>query len=137
MDPEVEIPIQKRNYVRKPTEILLQLRTSSIGREPLKSLCEFFASEGYNLQLRRSPKKRYINQCLLKLSVQDALYPRKVAFVLESIGRVMNRSISPPIIVGYNPNAFAGGLPGTIKFESAVLRAGYNLGKKLGELVSK
>ena len=69
----VEIPVHKRCFKTKPAVVSPLIRTSDLGREELQKVRELLESEGFTLGLRRSPKKKFLNQVTARVPVDDPL----------------------------------------------------------------
>jgi hypothetical protein len=128
----VEIPVYKRCFKTKPTVVSPLIRTSDVGREELQKVRETLESEGFPLKLRRSPKRRFLNQVSAPIPVDDPLFPLKVRSILTTVAEALGEKMPDRVVVGYHQNAFGEPLPGEFHYNSKAPQIAYNLGKKLG-----
>ena len=132
LDQIVEIPIYKREFKTKPTEIAPLVRTSSVGRAELANLRDSLSADGYRLRERRSPKKKYLNQVSVRLSTEDDLFPSHVKKILSAIADVKGEVMPDAMIVGYFAVDFSPSLPGQWHADSSFHSTIFKIGKKIG-----
>ena len=132
LDRSLEIPVYKRCFKTKPTVLSPLIRTSDLGREELQKVREMLEPAGFSLRLRRSPKKKFLNQVIVPISVDDPLYPIKIREVLATTAVVFGEEMPKQLVIGYHQNRFSENLPGEIHYQSKVATLGNKLGKAIG-----
>ena len=133
----VVVPASKRVYKRKSPTVTLLLRTSSVGRQPLERMFETLSGESYEIRVRRSAKKKFLSQCKVVLSSGDPTYPLKAVSILRTISCHLDIEWPPNFAVGYIDQEVANGLPGKYRHNSLAWRAGYAIGRTVGEILPK
>ena len=132
LDNPVEIPVHKRCFKTKPTALSPLIRTSDVGRERLEQVRQLLETEGFTLGLRRSPKKKFLNQVTAPVSIDDPTYPLKIRAVLVTVADVLGEKMPAQVVIGYHQNKFSEALPGDIHYDSKAATFAYELGKKVG-----
>ena len=128
----VEIPVHKRCFKTKPTVLSPLIRTSDVGRKELQEIRERLESEGFSLRLRRSPKKKYLNQVTVPIPIDNPLYPLKIREVLATIAEVLGDEMPAQVVVAYHQNRFSENLPGEIHYKGKAATLAYEIGKAIG-----
>ncbi|MEM1232109.1 MAG: hypothetical protein AAGI15_16345 [Pseudomonadota bacterium] len=136
LDPPVEITVHKRCFTTKPAQIEPLIRTSSIGRDQLANIQKRLETSGYELKLRRSSKKKLLNQIKVPLAIDDPMYTLKVRQILETVALEHDQSMPDKAIIGYQQHRIYRPLPGTLHFAFLLTKLGYVAGNSLGRLLS-
>lgn len=132
LDQPVEIPIHKRCFKMKPNILSSLIRTSHVGRQELQEIRESLELSGFPLKLRRSPKKKYLNQVVAFVSVDDPPYPLKIRQILAAVAESLGEEMPAKVGVGYYVPILPGALPGTYHYNSDFESLAFKLGKKIG-----
>ena len=132
LDKAVEIPICKRCFKTKTAVLSPLIRTSDVGREQLQNVREMLESDGFSLRLRRSPKKGFLNQVTVPVSVDDPLYPMKIRRILVTVAEVLGKDMPTHVVIGYHKNRFTETLPGDLHYDSKAATLGFKLGRAIG-----
>lgn len=135
LDKPVEIPIHKRCFKTKPSVVSPLIRTSDVGRDELEKVREALDAEGFSLKLRRSPKKKFLNQVVVPIGTDDPLFPLKIRSVLETVAGVLGEEMPEKIEVGYVQMRFREQLPGEFHYRTKAASLGYKLGKAAGSIL--
>lgn len=117
LDKSVEIPIYKRCFKTKPTVLSPLIRTSDVGRGRLEEVREMLESQGFSLRLRRSPKKKFLNQVSSPVPVDDPLYPLKIRQILATVAEAVGEQVPAQVVIGYHQIRFSTNLPGKIHLQ--------------------
>lgn len=132
LDRTVEIPIHKRCFKTKPSVVSPLIRTSEVGRDELEKVRVALDAKGLSLQLRRSPKKKFLNRVVVPISTDDSLFPLKIRSVLETVASVLGEEMPARIEVGYFQMRFKERLPGEFHYRTRAASLGYEIGKSVG-----
>jgi len=132
LDKPVEVPVHKRCFKTKPDVLSPLIRTSDVGRETLEEIKEILESKGFSLRLRRSPKKKFLNQVTVLVPIDDPLYPIKIREILATVARVLGETMPAQVVIGYHQNRLTENLPGEIHYQSKAATLGYKMGKAIG-----
>lgn len=132
LDKAVEIPIHKRCFKRSPPVLSSLIRTSDVGRQQLQKIRETLESEGVALKLRRSTKKKILNQVTAFVPVDDELYPLKISAILTAVAKILGEEMPARVVIGYHQSQFSEDLPGDIHYDSKIATLAYRLGKAIG-----
>ncbi len=135
LDQSVEIPIHKRCFKTKPNVLSPLIRTSHVGRQELLEIQESLNSNGFTLNLRRSPKKKFLNQVIVPVSVDDPLYPIKIREVLATVAEILGKKMPARVGIGYYLPIPTETLPGTYRYDSDFEPLAFKLGKKVGSTI--
>ncbi len=133
---DVCIPVTKETYVRKADTVSVLIRATEIGREALETLYNNYQSEGAQIRVRRSAKKKLLNRFTVVLSTEDSMYPTKVVSILEQTTLAIGRTWPIEISVGYMVGEFDPRLPGQLTSNSFAWRAGQKVGKFVGSIMN-
>ena len=132
---QVEIPIHKRCFKTKPTVLAPLIRTSDVGRDQLQRIRDSLEAKAFSLKLRRSPKRKFLNQVTASVPIDDPMYPLKIREILTTVAEYLGEALPSQITVGYHQNRFSENLPGEIYYKSKAATLGYKLGKAIGSNV--
>jgi hypothetical protein len=132
----VVIPMVKHIYRSKPSTLDVWIRSGSIGRDRLIKLKESLLTEGYELKVSFTSKRRLLSRLVVRLPV-DGTVAMSGLNILKSISSALDISWPSSIAVGYALGSEALGLPGSLSFREPFRNAGYQLGHAVGSLVKK
>lgn len=132
LDNSVEIPIHKRCFKTRPNVLSPLIRTSDVGPERLQEIKGALESEGFSLRLRRSPKKKFLNQVRVPVPVDDPLYPIKIRRILATVAEVLGERMPAQVVIGYHQDRFTENLPGEIHYLSKIATLSHKLGRAIG-----
>ena len=132
LDKPVEVPVHKRCFKTKPDVLSSLIRTSDVERETLQEIKDVLESKGFSLRLRRSPKKKFLNQVTALIPIDDPLYPVKIREILATVAQALGETMPAKVVVGYHQDRFSEDLPGEIHYQSKAATLGYKMGKAIG-----
>lgn len=135
LDQPVEIPIHKRCFKTKPNVLSSLIRTSHVGRQELQEIKESLRSNGFSLKLRRSPKKKFLNQVVASVSVDDPAFPLKIRQIVATVANTLGKEMPTHVGIGYDFPILPETLPGTYQYNSDREPVLFKLGKKVGSTV--
>ena len=135
LDQLIEIPIHKRCFKTKPNTLASLIRTSHVGRQELQEIRKSLELSGFSLKLRRSPKKKFLNQVVASVPVDDPTYPLKVRLILSTIAETLEQEMPEKVGIGYCEHIHPEALPGTYQFHGDVESLAYKIGHKVGSTI--
>jgi hypothetical protein len=133
----IVIPIVKKTYRTKPATLEVLIRSGSFGRVRLVKLNEQLSSEGYELKISYTSKRKLLKRIVVSLLIDDGTVALSGLKVLRSIAAAVSISWPSAVAVGYALGSEAPGLPGRLSYRPPFRNAGYQIGLAVGKLVKK
>jgi len=135
---DAEFTLSKKTYKTKSTTLTLLVRTSDVGRDAIYMLHDWLSTENYSIKVRRSPKKKYINQIRIIWNVSDSLFATDISSCLKKINHKIGGTDSITLWVGYFYTTKAlQELPGKLEVSSFMWNLGNKIGRIAGGIVAK
>jgi hypothetical protein len=132
LDQPVEIPIQKHCFKTKPDVLSSLIRTSHVGRRELQEIQESLHSNGFSLKLRRSPKRKFLNQVVASVPIDEPTFPLEVRQILATVAETLGKEMPARVGIGYYLPIPPETLPGIYHYNSDRESLSFNIGKKIG-----
>ena len=133
-----EFSLIRNTYKVKPTTLSLLIRTSDVGRDNIYGLHNLLILEPYTLKIRKSPKKKLINQIKIVWDTADSSYPLSVISGLKKVCSQLDASWPPDLSIGYySLNSAHQDLPGKLTVNSLLWNTGHVIGKVIGQIAVK
>jgi hypothetical protein len=134
----VEFSLIKNTYKVKATTLSLLIRTSDVGRDKLYELHSWLLTKAYNIKVRKSPKKKYINQIKVVWDTSSGRYPTDIASGLNEICFKLGSVWSSYLSIGYFAYKMNHqNLPGKLEVDTYLWKAGYAIGWIVGKIMRK
>ncbi len=133
----VVVPVIKRIYRTKPSSLVFLARSGSIERAHLASLRDHLESEGYDLKLSYTKKRKQLSRIAVSFAVDEPMYPIKALRILEFIATQRQSPWPQAMAVGYGVRSDGPGLPGEVTIDVPILNAARRLGFAIGSIVRK
>jgi len=135
---DAEFTLSKKIYKTKPTTLTLLIRTSDVGRDAIYMLHDWLIAENYSIKVKRSPKKKYINQIRVAWDVSDNFFAVDICSCLKKINHKISGTDTVTLWVGYFylSRAFRE-LPGKLEVSSFMWNFGNKTGRIFGSIVAK
>jgi hypothetical protein len=131
----IGIPIVKRVYKRRPSQIGLLVRSGSVGRVPMDRIVASLQSAGHDLRFRRSAKQRLVSQCTVLWAEDSVLLPNEMISALRVISTEVGEPWPPRLSLQYPRHDLDESLPGELRQTSAY-RTGRAIGRFAGRVLS-
>lgn len=132
----IEFSLIKNSYKVKPTTLSLLIRTSDVGRNKLYELHSWLLTEPYTIKVRKSQKKKYINQVKIIWDTSDSFYPADIVSALNKICSKLGGVWPPSLLLGYYSYKMSyKNLPGKLVVDSLFWKAGYAVGLAISKIV--
>ena len=126
-------PVRKRSYKIKPSNLLVNIRVSDVGRGHIADINKSLSALGFQISNRRSLKRKLLSQVQVSVPIHSDNFSQSIRQIFHEICRELKISWPPEFAIGYPMNEIPKGMPG--KFECTY--RSYLLGYKLGLIAGK
>ena len=136
-EPGIVIPIVKRTYKTQAPNLDVLIRSGSFGRVQLGQLKERLYSEGYDLKVSYTSKRRLLRRIVVRLVIDDGTVALSGLNLLRCIACTIGVSWPSAVAVGYALGTETINLPGTLAYRSPLINAEYQIGLAVGKLLKR
>lgn len=131
----VQIPAVKRIYRTKSAALFLLLRSGSIERKILNCLRRHLESNGHDLTISVTKKRKLLSRIAVRIPLDDSLFALSAIKVLETVALQLGSTWPQPMSAGYRLGSEGIGLPGHLTINDPILNASRNLGRAMGKFI--
>lgn len=133
----VTVPIVKRVHRTGPATLDVLARSGSISRDKLVKLKARLSSDGYELRLSFTSKRKLLSRIAVPLRVDDPFLPLSGISVLRSIALELDTPFPCTASIGYPLEWQDRRLPGRLTYRDFSAQSGHNVGWIIGNLIRR
>ena len=128
------VPIRKRTYKIKSSNLIVNIRVSDIGRNQIININRSLSALGFQITKRRSQKRKLLSQIHVSVPIDSDCFNQSIRQIFWQICRELSISWPPEFAIGYAMDEIPKGMPGKFECRYGLYLLGYKLGLIVGKI---